>query len=230
MAVLERSDPEPRGRWRACGRSLPSRPDAPRPRRPRSARARLDSLRQADDGGGGAPRGRPLGPRSSARLRRGRLVVPVPFRARPIRRRAVGSTSRAWPPWRTRGSTARTSCARRACSSRRRLRCAAFSATTTSSSSASTRLARSSPCGVRGRRGAPRLVVNQQLRWHRTTLLGRIPAWCPPVAPVGPWRPILLESAGSLRVEEADVHVELDGDDGVVTRLHSGDMRRGAPR
>ena len=60
------------------------------------------------------------------------------------------------------------------------------------------------------------LVVHQQLRWHRTTLLGRIPAWCPPVAPVGPWRPILLESAGSLRVEEADVHVELDGDDGVV--------------
>ena len=31
-------------------------------------------------GGGGAPRGRPMGPRSSARLRRGRLVVPVPVR------------------------------------------------------------------------------------------------------------------------------------------------------
>ncbi len=60
------------------------------------------------------------------------------------------------------------------------------------------------------------LVAQQQLRWHRTALLGRIPAWCPPVAPVGPWRPILLESAGSLRVEEPDIRVELDGDDGVV--------------
>ena len=36
------------------------------------------------------------------------------------------------------------------------------------------------------------------------------------MAPVGPWRPILLESAGSLRIEEADVRAELDGDDGVV--------------
>jgi len=61
------------------------------------------------------------------------------------------------------------------------------------------------------------MVVNQQLRYHRTTLLGRIPTWCPPVAPVGPWRPILLECAGSFHVEEADVHVELDGDDGVVS-------------
>lgn len=60
------------------------------------------------------------------------------------------------------------------------------------------------------------LVAQQQLRWHRTALLGRIPAWCPPVAPVGPWRPILLESGGSLCVAEPDIRVELDGDDGVV--------------
>jgi beta-mannosidase len=43
-----------------------------------------------------------------------------------------------------------------------------------------------------------------------------MPAWCPPVAPVGPWRPVTIESAGSLRVEQADVRVELDGDDGIV--------------
>jgi beta-mannosidase len=60
------------------------------------------------------------------------------------------------------------------------------------------------------------LVAHQQLRWHRTTLLGRIPAWCPPVAPVGPWRPVLLEPADPLRVERADVRVGLDGHDGVV--------------
>jgi beta-mannosidase len=71
-----------------------------------------------------------------------------------------------------------------------------------------------------GRRPRPkwrtRLVAQQQLRWHRTTLLGRIAAWCPPVAPVGPWRPVLLESSGSLCVEEADVRADLDGDDGIA--------------
>ena len=29
------------------------------------------------------------------------------------------------------------------------------------------------------------LVSHQQLRWHRTTLLGRIPGWSPPIAAVG---------------------------------------------
>jgi len=47
------------------------------------------------------------------------------------------------------------------------------------------------------RRARPRwktkLVQQQQLRWIRSTLLGRIPGWSPPVAPVGPWRGILLE-------------------------------------
>ncbi len=61
------------------------------------------------------------------------------------------------------------------------------------------------------------LVAHQQLRWHRTALLGRIPAWCPPVAPVGPWRPILLEIGGfSLASTRPTCSVELDGDDGVV--------------
>lgn len=44
------------------------------------------------------------------------------------------------------------------------------------------------------RRPRPRwktkLVDQQQLRWIRTTLLGRIPGWTPPVAAVGPWLPI----------------------------------------
>jgi beta-mannosidase len=37
-----------------------------------------------------------------------------------------------------------------------------------------------------------RLVKHQQLRWFRTTLLGRIPGWTPPVPIIGPWRPIHL--------------------------------------
>lgn len=59
------------------------------------------------------------------------------------------------------------------------------------------------------RRPRPRwrtkLVEQQQLRWFRTTLLGRMPGWCPPVAPVGPWRPIVLEQ----RREVAAVAVDL---------------------
>ena len=60
------------------------------------------------------------------------------------------------------------------------------------------------------------LVAHQQLRWYRTALLGRMPAWCPPVAPVGPWRSILLESGAPLHIEETDLRAELDGEDGVV--------------
>ena len=43
---------------------------------------------------------------------------------------------------------------------------------------------------LRARRPRPRwrtrLVTQQQLRWHRTTLLGRIPGWTPPAPPIGP--------------------------------------------
>jgi beta-mannosidase len=62
------------------------------------------------------------------------------------------------------------------------------------------------------------LVEHQALRWHRTSLLGRMPAWCPPVAPVGPWRPILVETS-PLVLEGAHVSADLDGDTGMV-RMH----------
>jgi len=58
------------------------------------------------------------------------------------------------------------------------------------------------------RRARPRwktkLVRQQQLRWIRTALLGRIPAWSPPVAPVGPWRGITLEAASETTVTDID--------------------------
>lgn len=44
-----------------------------------------------------------------------------------------------------------------------------------------------------------RLVEPQQLRFFRTTLLGRMPSFCPPVAPIGPWRPIVLEQRDGVR-------------------------------
>jgi len=37
------------------------------------------------------------------------------------------------------------------------------------------------------------LVREQNLRWFRTTLLGRMPGWNPSLPPVGPWREIVLE-------------------------------------
>ena len=37
------------------------------------------------------------------------------------------------------------------------------------------------------------MIEQQQLRWIRTTLLGRTPGWSPPCPAIGPWRPIWLE-------------------------------------
>jgi beta-mannosidase len=66
-----------------------------------------------------------------------------------------------------------------------------------------------------GRRGRPRwrsrLVESQELRWHRTTLLGRIPAWPVGPAPVGPWRPVVVETARALVVDAASVVPRLRG-------------------
>jgi beta-mannosidase len=61
-----------------------------------------------------------------------------------------------------------------------------------------------------------RLVEAQQLRWMRTALVGRIPAWSPPAAAVGPWRPVVLEARSRLSVLRADVRPRLQGDMGVV--------------
>src|SRR3954451_10890611 len=37
------------------------------------------------------------------------------------------------------------------------------------------------------------MIENQQLRWFRTSVLGRTPGWSPSAAAVGPWRPVRLE-------------------------------------
>jgi beta-mannosidase len=53
------------------------------------------------------------------------------------------------------------------------------------------------------RRPRPRwrvpMLEQQQLRWFRTTLLGRTPGWSPPCPAVGPWRGVWLEKR-ALRV------------------------------
>ena len=69
------------------------------------------------------------------------------------------------------------------------------------------------------RRPRPRwrapMVEHQQLRWHRTTLLGRTPGWSPPAAAVGPWREIRLEYRRGITV--TDVRIDARGDGRLIT-------------
>jgi beta-mannosidase len=59
------------------------------------------------------------------------------------------------------------------------------------------------------------LVSHQQLRWLRTSLLGRIPGWSPPVPPVGPWRDIRLETH-AVHIWDRHIHTRLEGTTGIV--------------
>lgn len=59
------------------------------------------------------------------------------------------------------------------------------------------------------------LVRNQQLRWQRTSLVGRIPGWAPVAPTIGPWRGVRLEAAPVV-VEELKLVPTIDGATGVV--------------
>jgi len=72
---------------------------------------------------------------------------------------------------------------------------------------------------LKKRRARPRwrtrLVPHTGLRWWRTTLMGRMPGWCPEVAPVGPWRKVELEDAAGAP-KSLSLTVSLEAGDGVV--------------
>lgn len=69
---------------------------------------------------------------------------------------------------------------------------------------------------LEGRKGRARwrtkLVENNALRLVRTTLLGHMTGWQPPVHAVGPWRPIRFVTGP----RDVDLRASLDGDDGVL--------------
>jgi beta-mannosidase len=61
-----------------------------------------------------------------------------------------------------------------------------------------------------------RLVRNQNLRWIRTTLLGRMPSWPPRVPPVGPWRRVAVTEREPMELDDVALTAQLAGDTGIV--------------
>src|SRR6185437_8082866 len=76
-------------------------------------------------------------------------------------------------------------------------------------------------CALATRRVRPkwrtRLVNNQNLRWIRTTLLGRMPGWSSTPQAVGPWKSVTLRSGSATRIVSSKVRSRLDDSDGVVS-------------
>jgi beta-mannosidase len=79
---------------------------------------------------------------------------------------------------------------------------------------------RSLEAALRARRPRPRwrvpMLEQQQLRWFRTTLLGRTPGWSPPAAAVGPWREIRVERRRDLVVSATRLKSRVEPGVGVV--------------
>jgi beta-mannosidase len=61
------------------------------------------------------------------------------------------------------------------------------------------------------------MLDRQQLRWIRTTLLGRTPGWSPPCAAVGPWRPVWLQSKAVPDVGVISVDARIEAGVGFVS-------------
>lgn len=59
------------------------------------------------------------------------------------------------------------------------------------------------------------MLAHAQLRWFRTTLLGRAPGWSPPCPPVGPWRPVWIEQR-ELAMGAVNLRSSVEGSAGIV--------------
>jgi beta-mannosidase len=79
---------------------------------------------------------------------------------------------------------------------------------------------RSLQTAVRSRRAAKpplrwrtRVVGEQQLRWFRTTLLGRAPGFAPQPETVGPWRPVTLIRRSLIALQRSSLRATLTNND-----------------
>ena len=61
-----------------------------------------------------------------------------------------------------------------------------------------------------------KLVENQNLRWIRTTLLGFIPGWTPPIKPIGIWREVRLETVEVANLVDFNLQTSLQDVNGVI--------------
>ncbi|WP_337267791.1 glycosyl hydrolase 2 galactose-binding domain-containing protein [Oryzifoliimicrobium ureilyticus] len=65
--------------------------------------------------------------------------------------------------------------------------------------------------GLRAR-WRPQMIKPQGLKNIRTTLLGRMPGWCPEIQAVGPWRPIMLVRRKDITFDDVTIRAALHED------------------
>lgn len=61
-------------------------------------------------------------------------------------------------------------------------------------------------------RWRPQMITPAGLRLFRTTVLGRMPGWCPEIHAVGPWRPVSLIRRTSDAISDVKISATLDPD------------------